>query len=318
MSAIAERSNSGQDALPVCLFNENPTRLVSLWEMLPYSVHRLYKVMAYLDREIHQLFRRERDRGAYDKLRVIDMENSNPFSEFGSINCLLDCADEEFKALELESGREQIYTVRFALPTIGLAELRARLTGIRELLQGELKRRKFTYIPQSRARYFGQETPFGDQVATRFQSANREAVEASNAMAANLPTAAVFHLMRCAELGMRAVARERRVKLKKVESIELAEWSQIIRALERKADQVQNWKGRTNVKSTALEFYSGVAGELRGFRDEYRNYTAHMRKSYGPNAAEDAFTKVRCFMVKIAAHLAEDSNRAIAWTKVKT
>src|SRR5271170_8049500 len=127
--------------------------------MVAYSVHDLCKLLAHLNRQITQAIRRERERGAYALLVDEDM-----FSEVWAANCLLDCATKEFRKLELPSGMDQVSQLRLNLREVGLAEYRTRLTAIRELLEAELKRRQFTYIPQERAGYYNLAAPFGDRV----------------------------------------------------------------------------------------------------------------------------------------------------------
>lgn len=274
--------------------------------MIKFYARGLYKTISTLNWEANQTYPKERKRGAYARLTEAELEKTK---------LLLDCSWGWFEKLEAPVGMDVVADLRARLTEVGLAEYRVCLLQIRNVLENECGRRAFAYIPQEQAPYFGLAQPFGARVAKHFPRANQEAEYASNSIAVDLPTAAVFHLMRCAELGMRVLARERRIKIKKVESLELAEWNQILQALDTEAEAVRNWKGRTKAKERALAFYSGASGELRGFKDEYRNHVSHTRTPYRPGAALDAFTKVKCFMQRLAAYLSEDTRKAICWTQ---
>ena len=78
----------------------------------------------------------------------------------------------------------------------------------------ELAYRKFAFIKPSLSAYFEQEQLFGKDVHEKIPKARQDIKESGNCLAAELHTAAVFHLMRVAEHGLRKLARRLRVKLK--------------------------------------------------------------------------------------------------------
>ena len=93
-------------------------------------------------------------------------------------------------------------------------------------------------------------------------------------------TASVFHSMRVAEHGLRALAKERRVKLPRNKQIEWGTWQEIIKALDDEIRLIGTTKKAGWAKDAALEFYSGARADLNGFKDEYRNLVSHVRASY--------------------------------------
>jgi hypothetical protein len=94
---------------------------------------------------------------------------------------------------------------------------------IREAVASEAGDHIFILVSKDRVIYAEQERLFGDKVYEQFWSARKDVTDAGNALAVELPNAAVFHLMRVAEVGLRALARDRRVKLpKKGQPLELA------------------------------------------------------------------------------------------------
>jgi hypothetical protein len=199
------------------------------------------------------------------------------------------------------------------------AELLAlELNGLRENIVEELAKRKFAYIPPERVAYFEQEHLFGEAVSKSFPEASKEIGDAGNCLAAWLDTAAVFHLMRAAEIGMRALAGERHVKIKNT-SLDWAEWGTLVSALQKKADAIESWKGRSQSKSLALEFYRGAIRELEAFKVEYRNHVMHTRmrlEPKNPHRAVSVFSEVRGFMQRLTDNgISESQKKSIVWRK---
>ena len=145
-------------------------------------------------------------------------------------------------------------------------------------------------------------------------SAKDDIMDAVDAYALGLNTACVFHLMRIAEHGLRALARERKVKLDKNKPLKYAEWQVILAALEKAAIAVSQWK-RSSIRDKALDFYRGAIGELTGFKDEYRNPVMHTRKSFNDLQAASLLFMVRNFMNRVSAILDESPKRSINWRK---
>ena len=193
----------------------------------------------------------------------------------------------------------------------------SELEGFRRAIIDELKYRKFAFISPIFAPYFEQEKLFGEKVYDNFEITRREIKDAGNCLAADLGTAAVFHLMRTAEFGMRALARERHIKIKHRE-LEYADWQDIISALGKKAEDVSNWRGRSAGKAAALALYRGAVRQLEGFKEEWRNHVMHTRQSYDFNQAVSVFDRVKEFMQRLAsAGLSEKQSMSINWKKHK-
>jgi hypothetical protein len=165
------------------------------------------------------------------------------------------------------------------------------------------------HIPSERAIYFnkdgeeGRENLFGDDVFKNFESARPEIRDAGNCLAADLNTAAIFHLMRVVELGLRALAKKLKVKIGKT-PVEYSTWETIIAEMERQiAKFKQLSKGKK--KSETLEFYHGLIGEFNAFKDVWRNNIMHTRRSYNRHEAMVVFERVRSFMQRLASKVSE-------------
>src|SRR5262249_8731011 len=141
-----------------------------------------------------------------------------------------------------------------------------RLRTLWETAQNELKKKHFVFIPDKYGDALEKPDLFGEQVSIKFPSALRDIRDAAYCRAVGLNTAAVFHLMRVAERGMRALAKTLRVRLQKIKKaaksamtcprcnflispatqaratqvpIDYAMWEEVLRALETKIKHLQ-------------------------------------------------------------------------------
>ncbi len=191
------------------------------------------------------------------------------------------------------------------------SELNTRARALRDSVESEL--RSYLYYQYPKAKGDKLRTWREDWKASfaAFPSITNEAFCAIDCYALGHDTASVFHSMRVAEHGLRALAKERRIKLPKNKQIEWATWQDLIKALDTEIADIGTKKAG-KAKDAALEFYSGGRADLNGFKDEYRNLVMHVRASYDEYQAIRALTKVHAFMERLAAKLDHKDTR-IRW-----
>lgn len=124
------------------------------------------------------------------------------------------------------------------------------------------------------------------------------------------PTSAIFHFMRAAEFGLRALARERRVKLGKNKPVEWGTWQEILQKLGVAQRQIEGWKAGEK-KDAALGFYTSAIASLHSFKNEFRNMVMHVRKEYEMEDAAKALRQVRDFMNDISNRVSESTRGSI-------
>lgn len=147
---------------------------------------------------------------------------------------------------------------------------------------------------------------------TAFPDAMPDIFCATDCYALGHNTASVFHSMRVAEIGLRALAKERRISLPKNKPIEWATWQEILKRLDDEIQKIgQTWPAGKR-KDAALEFYSGARADLNGFKDEFRNLVMHVRAQYDEFQAARALTRVHEFMARLAEKL-DHRHRRINW-----
>jgi hypothetical protein len=125
----------------------------------------------------------------------------------------------------------------------------------------ELSYKKFAFIGPDFAPYCEQEKLFGEEVYNSFEVARREIKDAGNCLAADLGTAAVFHLMRTAEFGMRALAQERHVKIKN-RQLDYADWQTLS----------QHWTRRPTPYRTGRDEVPGRPQHLSSIGELFDNW----------------------------------------------
>src|SRR5690606_2199938 len=106
-------------------------------------------------------------------------------------------------------------------------------------------------VPPEKAKFFESDELFGTEVATAFPSARQDIKDAGNCLALDLNTAAVFHLMRVMEVGVKAMARHLKVRIKAgLDYVTLGEMAKKIDA----KLQSKTLKARGKKRTEALEF----------------------------------------------------------------
>jgi len=177
----------------------------------------------------------------------------------------------------------------------------------------ELKRRRFAYIAHQKAKIIakmenGKENPWKN-VWRRFPSAKQEIKEGIYSYALELNTASIFHLMRAAEIGLRALARRMKVKLPKGKRLEWAQWQEMLRGMNTVCDDIFTKMKAGSAKDELLEFYRGTLGQFYGFKDEFRNHVMHSRKSYDEIKAGSVLGHMLDFMNKLADRIDEKGRK---------
>jgi hypothetical protein len=159
---------------------------------------------------------------------------------------------------------------------------------------------------------------FGDSVKNAFNSATSDIIEAGNCLAAECNTAAVFHLMRAAEIALRAIAVDREVEFAN-KPINQQEWGTILGALEgilkqMRLEDAKKWQ-KPEFKEAQIHFYNDTVQELRAFNEAWRRFIAHADKDafYDRAYAWSVFNHVKEFMQKLSARISENKVMPKYW-----
>lgn len=220
----------------------------------------------------------------------------------------------QFAYIELGAAVDRIDNQVLPVLKTGVTwdRVRAEAKIIRELVDNDLRKRRFAYLPVAKADIHDKAGHTWERVWKQFPSAKEDAQEAVNCYALESNTACVFHLMRVAEYGLRALARERRIKLPTGRPLEWADWQELIVALNKNVELIAN-KKRGPARDAAMEFYRAALGQFNAFKDVYRNKVMHSRGSYDEHKAASVLTHVLEFMDILAGKIDENPKKQIRW-----
>lgn len=200
---------------------------------------------------------------------------------------------------------------------IDASSLRADLRNLEDDIGIDMCFHKFVHIKKDLADFFGKTDAFGTDVSAAFPSAMFDVGEAGDCIAAGAGTAAVFHLMRAVECGLRAFARRlgllrvvRDKKRGKTVPLSYAQWEQILQQLPEKIDMKVAAMRPGRKKQAAQEFYYSALHELSGFKDAWRNHVMHTRRRYSSEDAVAIHSHVGRFLKSLAAYGIHGENNA--------
>lgn len=269
-------------------------RLFSLWEMIEYFGESFLPIWERLDAHLCDWRHNRTNEPCVGDGTVADMKQI-----LQALKPMLYAAD----LMKADDRLRHFYSLLESSITITPGTLKSEIEGLQKTIIRELGDRKFAFIPNKQADFFEQNHLFGEEVSKSFPSAVPEIKEAGNCLAADLNTAAVFHLMRIAEVGMRAFALQLKVKLNR-KPITHGGWSQIIEQIEKKIRRRReryDRSGRKNKKE--FEFLKScrmAADELFFFKEMWRDNTMHAISNYSEPEARGIFERVRNFMQRLA------------------
>lgn len=306
------------DTRPVCLVHENPNRLVSLWTIV--TTFDCVRLFIAVERLIYteQLLGGDKDlpeglRVRLDEIRAMEGDYSAVVLE----------AVNEIEFLCDKAGfSDTLAIVKFVRNQLALSpsvpEMRAEIRQLERSLFLELSKRTYLQIDAQHARFIDNDELFGPEVNASFPSAAGDIREAGNCFAAECYTVAVFHLMRAAEVALRAMARDREVEYPH-SSVNEQECGQLVIALDAKLNAMrgaskQLWPSEA-IKNEQVRFYQLALAEFRGFNEAWRRHISHPRPDafYDGNQAASVFTHVERMMRGLALRISEFSAPSGYW-----
>jgi hypothetical protein len=237
------------------------------------------------------------------ELMRLEKDSGDPAGWNLEVKMVMEFAEHHFNlvplgdAARLPFGRIRAEVQKFELLGQYTRDVKQELSALRDGIQVELGKLHFASLPAATDQFFEQEKLFGDLVYDKFESARQDVKDAGNCLAAGLPTACVFHLMRVAEFGLRSIARKVGVKLKK--RLDFATWGEVIQGINRALASVRaqpHGPGRNR----KLQFYSDAAEQCMYIKDLWRNEVSHTRKRYTEREAIEATQRLRHFMELLA------------------
>jgi hypothetical protein len=176
-------------------------------------------------------------------------------------------------------------------------------------MEGDLQYRRFAFVPPDKAAVLdalGNDWSF---IWAHVQRARADSEEAVYCYALGRNDACIFHAMRVSELGLRILAKQFRVKVKR--GVEFAGWHDLIVAIDKKATAESN-KPASDVRQKRLEFFSKAADRCERMNNIWRREISHARRGvkYPDGEALDALKATQELMSIIAERISKQAEKA--------
>jgi hypothetical protein len=189
-----------------------------------------------------------------------------------------------------------MFAEQFAISYERFVRLRAGIEQTLHTLPAELSYRKVLLLPVDQLAYLNVAKPFGDEVSAKFPRATLDIAEASNCIAYDRPTAAVFHLMRVVEIAVKATGLC--LQANQPNSPNWGAWLTEIKTRNSELRQAGGWG--------EFAYFQDIYNRLDAIKDAVRNTGMHAERSFSRQEARDGFSAVRSFMQRVAERMDEN------------
>ena len=293
MIALEAGSDNRADRQPVAMPWYGSRRLWSLWDMLRVSASNYLTLGASLE-DIVQILVKSED--------ITESPYGKPLTdnEIDKLTDTLRIALDECKKLHLPVSVSLLETRTKYLPSSSGA-----LDVLVDAIHAELGANLFLFVPPHVARYYERDDLVSEKVTENFPKSSEEIRTAGTCLAAGLNTACVFHAMRAAEIGVRALGEDLKIIIKSGKPMELAEWREILDGVNGAIQKIENLPNSTPNKDEDLHFYSEACAQFRFFKNGWRIRVAHARANYTEPQAKEALDHVASFFETLSSRLWE-------------
>lgn len=281
-----------------------PHGLWSLWDMLKFNAAAFYRVTVALQ----HIWTVLRERGEDKFEETLDGGVVVEIIEDPIILQSLGGHARELQASLLTLGTRQTsksadrLVAMFSGEGFTHPELVTLLREIDSRLRDELSDvTLLTLSPKEQGYFEPAEALFGKDFEAKFPTGLFELDEAAKCMALGRGTAAVFHLMRMMEIGVRAVARSLQIP----DPIRPAQrnWGDILRKV---WDAIElKWPTAATRMTGDGQVFEALYASLDAVKNPWRNATMHVENKYTDEEAEHIFVAVRGFMKRLASRMDE-------------
>jgi hypothetical protein len=283
-------------------------RLWSLWDMLSFNAANFYDASIIL--RTFRIFVTSKDEDTKDARRAFDENSQMDKVAIGlcldrakELKRLLDQLGVTLGSMSVERLIKELENTWYP-PTYGT--IRDIISDIESRVRDQLSLVKVYTLDSRKAEFFEPGEPLlGLIVGLNFPGATYEAHQAGKCLAIGCDTAAVFHMMRIMEIGLRSVAR----CLEIPDPTKAAErnWGAMLRDIKK---DMESRSGQSPTKAWKnpddKEFFESVYASIDAVRVAWRNTTMHVEIKYTPDEAEHILGAVKGFMKKLASRADEE------------
>jgi len=219
-------------------------------------------------------------------------------------------------ALAKQLGNQDLYDIAATShtnvknrPQLNVSGLRVYFQGVKDGIAKYAFYGKFLYIEKDRSGMLDKPDLLGSQIPLAFPNAIQDIRDAGNCLAAECNTAAVFHLMRvvewglrylCVSLGLKQLKQTTKAGKVKVSPLSYSEWEDILNQAQLKIDAKLRAAKRGTAKQRDQQFYYPILQDISGIRDAWRNHVMHTRAEYNRSEANAVLDHVTRIMTRLS------------------
>ena len=289
--------------IPHHILSDKPLRLCTLWDMISTPTYKIVNHAFGLTHLHDDMKRRYREYLASDRSSFANVEYSdNDRAAIGEMNANMRpwLVVHQLRGSLARLDMVVVYAQESDCHIDDLADL---IKTLMQELEFELERMMVFSVLGEDAEFYENPGKWFPVSPTAFPSAKYDIEESCKCYALERYTACVYHAMAILQAGLYAMAHQLGVFLKY--PLELAEWQEVISAIEAKIEPLRQLPRSHPQRDELLSFYSGCATHFRFLKDAWRNHVAHMREKYDRNAAHTILMQVRDFMEQLSTRLHE-------------
>jgi hypothetical protein len=175
-----------------------------------------------------------------------------------------------------------------------IGDLITALNELQNRAEDELDSLLFYQVPTERVEYCMLREPFGSEINERFPAAIDDIEGASRCLGFGQGTAAVMHLMRVMEVGLKALALALKIPY-------APSWESYLTQIGNRIGAKHKTKGVRWKRDEP--FYRDISGDLISIKQAWRNPTMHVWRKYSFEEAEEIFRAVKTLMQRLATGL---------------
>ncbi len=287
--------------VPHRIFSGESLRLCTLWDMISTPTYKLVNHAFGLQHLYDDMKRRYHEYLAHRGDFTPASYSDNDRAAIGEMNTNM----RPWLVVHQLRGslaRLDIVVAYAQQPDCHIDDLADRIKTLMEELELELEGLTVFSVLADDAEFYAKAEKWFPASPIAFPSSKYDIEEACKCYALERYTARVYHAMGILQTGLYAMAHQLGVFLKY--PIELAEWHEVISAIEAKIEPLRHMP-KSPQRDELLSFYSGCATHFRFLKDAWRNHVAHMREKYDRNSAHSILMQVRDFMEQLSIKIHE-------------
>jgi len=208
---------------------------------------------------------------------------------FGWIKERAEAAETIVSDLNLNVSRQKTRMLSHCIAeqVTQVEQLRNRLREVKETIIQELSNINFLRVTDDMETYLDKKSPFGQEVSTAFPGSVEDIVEAHNCFAWGTYTAAMFHLGRAMESGVKRLAKRMSIKIQR------DDWQAYLSAMN---DKISKMPFKTPKDKAKRAPFAEAAAYLLHFKEAWRNQTMHPKKTYTREQALEVINGAGTFL----------------------